>query len=451
MSKENKKSMQVDMINGPIVKSLLLFALPILISYLFQQLYNSVDTMIVGHYLGDNSLAAIGACAAIFVGFANGVGTGMSIVSSRLFGAGNEGLFKKSIVGAFFIGIGLTIFMMILSIFTLYPLLKLLGTPAAIIDECYSYISIIALFVGVMFAYNLLSALLRAIGNSFMPLVFLIFSSVLNIFLDILFITQFNMGIRGAAIATVIAQACSAVLCLVYIIFKCPLLIPGKEHLKPDMSLFKELAAQGLSMGLMQGIVSSGSVILQSGINSIGEISIAAYSSARRIFGLSLVPFAGLGFGVSTFISQNCGAKKYDRIRKGMFIANTLSVCWGITITVILWYVGPMLMHFISGSENPELLRLGVLYLRISSPFYAALGILLNTRNSLQGLGMKIVPLISSIIEFVGKILFTFIFIPIFQYMGVILCEPIIWCVMAAQLVFSFYRNPMVKEGKHMN
>ena len=201
--------MKVDLTKDPILKSLLIFAFPLFVANVFQQLYNTMDTMIVGNFLGDTSLAAIGACGAIYellVGFALGVGNGLSIVTARSFGAKDENLLKKSVAGSIVIGILLTIILMLFSQFCLYPLLELLNTPANIINEAYDYIFMITIFVGVMFAYNLCAGLLRAIGNSVMPLVFLLISSVLNVGLDLLFITQFNMGIQGAAIATVIAQ-----------------------------------------------------------------------------------------------------------------------------------------------------------------------------------------------------------------------------------------------------
>ena len=214
--------MKVDLTKDPILKSLLIFAFPLFVANVFQQLYNTMDTMIVGNFLGDTSLAAIGACGAIYellVGFALGVGNGLSIVTARSFGAKDENLLKKSVAGSIVIGILLTIILMLFSQFCLYPLLELLNTPANIINEAYDYIFMITIFVGVMFAYNLCAGLLRAIGNSVMPLVFLLISSVLNVGLDLLFITQFNMGIQGAAIATVIAQGVSAILCFYYILF----------------------------------------------------------------------------------------------------------------------------------------------------------------------------------------------------------------------------------------
>ena len=223
----------IDLIHGPIFKSLILFALPLLISNVFQQLYNTVDTMIVGHYLGDISLAAIGSCASIYdllVGFALGIGNGLAIVTARSYGSQDQTLLKKSVASSIVIGVIVSIVLTILGFIFLRLLLEVLNTPIEIIDEAYSYIVVIVLFIIIMFAYNLCAGLMRAIGNSIMPLIFLIISSVLNIGLDILFITQFQMGIMGAATATVISQGISVILCILYIVKKTRILLPEKKH-----------------------------------------------------------------------------------------------------------------------------------------------------------------------------------------------------------------------------
>ena len=444
---------KVDLIKDKnILKALILFAIPIFISNVFQQMYNTMDTMIIGNVLGDKSLAAIGACGAVYellIGFALGIGNGLSIVVARAYGSKDEKLLKKSVTGSLVIGAIVTVVIMIISALFLYPLLELLNTPANIIKESYSYISVITLFVGVMFAYNLFAGLLRAIGNSVMPLIFLIISSVINVVLDLVFITQFNMGIAGAAVATVIAQGISAILCVIYIIKKCPILIPDKECFKVEKELYKELAGQGLSMGLMLCIVSTGTVILQTSINGLGYLTIAGHTAARKLNSFCTMPVATMSLALSTFVSQNKGAEKYERIRKGVKIANIMSICWGVIITVVLLFSASTLVKILSGSSEPTVIDNGALYLIINAPFYAVLGMLLNLRNSLQGLGKKVIPLASSIIEFFGKCIFVALFIPSLKYIGVIVCEPIIWCFMLVQLSYSFYKNPLIRGYKN--
>lgn len=441
---------KTDLLKGNILKSLLIFAIPLFISNLFQQLYNTADTMIVGHFLGDTSLAAIGACSAVYellVGFALGIGNGMSMVVARSFGAGDKRLLKRAVAGSLVIGAAVTIVVMVTARIFLYPLLELLHTPQEIIEESYSYIFVVVMCVGVMFAYNLLAGLLRAIGNSVMPLVFLVVSSVVNIGLDILFITKFSMGIRGAAVATVIAQGFSALLCLMYILWKAKILIPERQDFRPEARLYGELAGQGLSMGFMVAIVSAGTVILQFAINELGYLIIAGHTAARKLNSFCTMPLMTMALATSTFVSQNRGANQRERIIKAVRYSNWISVFWAVFITVVLFLTAPALMKLLSGSTETAVIENGARYLRINAPFYSVLGVLLTMRNSLQGIGKKIVPLVSSVIELLGKIVFVIFLIPYLGYFGVIICEPVIWCLMCAQLVFTFYRDSYIRKG----
>lgn len=440
-------SLRTDLLKGNILKSLIIFAIPLLISNIFQQLYNTMDTMIVGNFLGDASLAAIGACTAVYdllVGFALGIGNGLSIVTARSYGSKDEKLLKKSVAGSVIIGIFVTIIIMIVSFLFLFPLLKFLNTPEEIINESYSYISTLTLCVGVMFAYNLAAGLLRAIGNSIMPLVFLMISSILNIVLDIFFITVLGMGIFGAAVATVIAQGISAVLCIIYIYKKNPILIPSKEDFNVGKELYKELLGQGLSMGFMLSIVSTGTVVLQTAINNLGYLIIAGHTSARKLFSFCMMPVATISLSLATFVSQNKGADQGERIRRAVRYGNILALSWAIIISVILFFGAETMVKILSGSSESVVIENGAKYLIINAPFFCVLGVLLNLRNALQGIGKKVVPLISSIIELFGKILFVIFLIPSLKYFGVILCEPVIWCFMCLQLIYAFYRDPYI-------
>lgn len=445
-------SVNVDLTKDKILKALIVFAIPILISNIFQQLYSTMDTMIVGNFLGTTSLAAMGACGAVYdliVGFALGVGNGLSLVAARSYGAGDENLLKRSVAASIVIGVLLTIVIMLISRLGLYPLLQFLDTPKNIINEAYSYIFIITLFVGVMFAYNLCAGLLRAIGNSFVPLIFLIISSIINVILGLLFITQLHMGVRGSAVATVIAQGMSVVLCLLYIKRKTPILIPRREHFSFDLELYKELAGQGFSMGMMMAIVSSGTVILQKSINGFGYLTIAGHTTARKISAFLTMPCATVSTSLSTFVSQNKGANNRERITKGVTTGFKIVIAWGIIATILMLIFSKFLIALLSGSKEPVILHNGSMYLMLNAPFYPVLGVLLILRNALQGLGKKAVPLISSIIEFFGKIIFAWLFIPSLGYFGVIICEPVIWCLMCLQLLHSFFSNSYIKNTKN--
>lgn len=445
---KGKAFFKVDFLHGPIIKSLVLFAIPMLISSLFQQLYNMVDTMIIGHYLGDDSLAAMGACSSIYsliVGFALGIGSGMSIVNARCYGAGNLDKLKRSVASSICIGVCVAAVAAVFGGLLLRPILELLHTPENIMEEAYLYVSTIVSGVAITLTYNLSSGMLRAIGNSFMPLLFLIVSSILNVFLDLLLIVQFPMGVRGAALATVISQAVSAVLCVTYIVNKTPILVPKKEHFRFDAELWKELFAQGISMALMGSIVSIGTVILQYAINGFGSMIIVAHMAARKIYSLFCLAINVTSMAVSTFVSQNKGAGNRDRIVKVMKYAYIYDVLAASVITIALWMFGEQMVIWLTGTEDPIVLENAVLYLRLIGPFLAILGMLLQTRSALQGIGEKLLPIMSSVIEMVGKILFAVFIIPKMGYFAVIICEPLIWCVMVAELLWAFWRNGFVR------
>ena len=435
---------------GPILPAFLSFSLPIIVSCLFQQLYNTADTVIVGHFLGEHSLAAIGACVAIFelmVGFGLGFGNGLGIVVARAFGANDFDALKRTVAASLVITAVVSVFITVSGCLFLDDLLRLLGTPEAIVCDSFAYIHLVAIFCSVLFAYNLLSGLLRAIGNSFMPLVFLIVSSLLNIALDVVFIRFCGLGVRGTALATVFAQAVSSLLCLVFIFRSAPVLIPARRHFSPDAHVYVDLVEQGLSMALMSSLVCSGSVILQSSINSFGTMVIAGHIAARKLFSLSVIPIIAFGIACATFVSQNLGARQFPRIRRGVTIANYLCVLWGILCTLVVPLCSRSLVSLMSGSSNSQVLDYGANYISFMQPFYAVLGVLIVTRNALQGLGEKVLPLISSVIELVGKIFFTLLVVPALGIWGIILCEPLIWVVMTAQLLYVFWRHPDVRAG----
>ena len=400
--KTNLFNRNADLLHGPIFKNLLLFMLPILVSNLFQQLYNTVDTMIVGNVLGDSALAAIGSCGSIYellVGFGIGIGNGLSIVAARSYGAQDEDLLKRTVAGSLVIGLCASFVITTAGFFGLRPLLQLLDTPAEILEDAYRYIIVIDLGVLVMFLYNLCAGLLRAIGNSVMPLVFLLISSGLNVALDLWFIAGLGMGVQGAAVATVIAQGIS--------------------------------------------------VVLQYGINGLGTLTIAGHTAARKLFAFTDMPLISMANAGSTFVSQNRGAAQPERVRKGMRTMYLCSVVIMAADIVLMQLFARQLVQLISGSTAPLVLENGARYLMWNAPFYAVLGVLLCTRYALQSLGQKVLPLFSSVIELVGKVIFVLVFIPRYAYNAVILCEPIIWCFMAAYLVAVYRRDAFVYPRKN--
>ncbi|WP_314113170.1 MATE family efflux transporter [uncultured Granulicatella sp.] len=446
------KKTSVNLLDGPILRSIIAFAIPILISNIFQQLYNTADIMIVGRYLGPNALAGVGATAAIFelvIGFALGVGNGMGVVIARCFGAQDMTQLKQAVASTLVIGLALSFLVSTIGHFGMYPLLEFLGTPTEIIDLSYQYIHMIVLCVGVTFAYNLCAGLLRAVGDSQAALYFLIFSAIVNIILDLFFITQLHLGVQSAGLATIISQGVSAILCFFYIRRRANFLLPQKEHFVWDKELYLDLLGQGLAMGLMTSIVSIGTVTLQTSINALGATIISAQTSARRIMSFSMLPVSAIASSLTTFTSQNLGANRPQRIQRGIFVGSMVAIIWTIFVAITLFFASPALNELISGSTDPELISNASLYNRISSSFYPVLAVLLVLRNSLQGLGQKITPLISSFIELFGKILFVLFIIPSTGYMGVIFCEPLIWVPMTIQLYYSYKHQPIILSLKN--
>lgn len=451
MKTMTQKKFAVDLLHGPILKAMLVFAVPLFFSGIFQQLYNTMDTVIIGHTLGDEALAAMGAAAAVYdllMGFALGIGNGLAIVTARSFGSGDTDHLKRSVAASLVIGIGITVVITVAARFILYPFLEVLHTPEEIIEQSYAYISTITLFIGVMFAYNLCAGLLRAIGNSVMPLVFLILSSLLNIVLDLFFITQFSMGVQGAAVATVIAQGVSVLACLVYIGKKAGILIPKRAHFVWDKALYREMLAQGFSMAVMSSIVHAGTAILQSGINSLGYLVIAGHVAARKLFMFLMMPYMAISQTISTFVAQNYGAGQMGRIRRAVRYSYLCGAVLTAGITLFTIPLAPTMVRLLSGSSEAVVIENGALYLQVVAPCLMILALLNPTRFALQSIGNKILPIISSVIELIGKYLFVVFLIPRFQYMAVIFCEPVIWFFMDIELLWAFWRNPRVRAGK---
>lgn len=441
---------KTDLLKDRIPRAILLFSVPILLSNLFQTFYNTADTMIVGHLLGDEALAAVGSCSSLYeliTGFATGAGIGFSIITAKYFGAGDYKKLRKTVAASLVLGLGITIFLSVVSMIGLYPFLKLLDTPETILARSYSYISVIVVFMAVFFAYNLCAGLLRAIGDSMTPLLFLIFSSVLNVVLDYVFIRFLHMDVAGTAVATVASQGISAVLCFLYMLRRYrALLLPERNDFCPDRKLWSELLKQGLSVGLMNAIVMIGSTVIQRSLNQLGTTAIAAYISGRKIYSFLLMPLICIPSTLSTFVSQNEGAGQRKRILAGITFSHIISTAWCLVCILTALFFGRPLVAAVSGSADASLIADGAKYVLLNAFFFPLLGILCNLRYAMQGLGEKLVPVVSSIIELIGKILFTVFVIPKLGFLGIILCEPVIWIVMFLHLVIDFYGRKRLKQ-----
>lgn len=440
-----------NMTAGNPMKIILVFSIPIFIGCIFQQLYNAVDTAVVGHVLGDDSLAAVGATSEIYnfiIGFASGLTNGFAIIIGQFFGTGEQRSIKKAVTMTYILTVVISLALTILSLVFLHPLLKLLQTPAEIFEEAARYIFIILLFSAVTIFYNMLAAMLRAVGNSKIPLLALICSSIINIFLDILFVKVLALGIAGAAYATVIAQAVSALICLSYISRHYQILQFRKQDFTFDLNLLKNLISTGLSMGFMIGFVTLSSLALQSSINALGPKTIAAHTAARRIRHIFVQPLDSLGIATATFVSQNYGAQKHTRVLTGIRKSLLLSFMWSGISCLIIWTSSRFMVTALSGTTDAFIIKTAVQYLKINISCFFVLSVLLVLRNGLQGMGHKAVPVAASIMELLIKLATVFFIAPRLGYLGISLAEPVIWLV-GAVMVFAdlfFTKQNLIKE-----
>lgn len=447
--------MKTDMTKGNPLRLILMFAFPLFLSSLFQQFYNIADTAIVGHALGDHALSAVGAVGSVFGLISSicfGLTNGFAILISRYFGAGDEKKMKQAIAGTIVLSLSATVLITGLAVFVLKPALRLLHTPKEIFDDAYQYIYIIVLCCVVMVGYNMLSSILRALGNSLVPLIFLIISSLLNIGMDLLFIKSFHMGIAGAAWATVLAQGISGLFCLIYIIRYCPSLRLSKEDFKIPGELIRELLLSGIAMSLMWAVVNMGTVILQSGINGLGADTIAAHISARKISEIYMMVGSALASTIATFASQNYGASQMKRVWTGVKITHILSWIWATFVIVITMFFADAMVAALTGSQNQEIIKTGAKYLRINLPFYYILYVLCILRSTLQGIGCKFWPVVASMLEMIGKVLCVLFFVKPFGYTAICFCEPITWivCGILVSVVFFVHKDmkPVIFTGQ---
>lgn len=439
-----------DLTKGNIIRLLLAFSLPLLIGNVFQQLYNIVDTKVVGELLGENALAAIGAGAPVFnliIGVMTGLGNGFGIVISKFYGAKDYKKMRQAVANSICLMLGLTIFVTILSLFLIRPMLRFLNTPEDIMSRCAGYIQVIIIFMIFTAAYNLCAAVLRALGDTLRPLIFLAVATVINVILDLLFVGAMHMDVQGAAYATVIAQAISFVCCVIYIIRKCPELHLKREDFAWNRLLVGDLMGQGLAMAFMLCFVSIGTLVLQGAINKFGTNIIAAHTVARKLSEVFMLPFSTLGVAAATFAGQNYGAGRFDRIRSGIRSAILLSWIWSVVVILAVYIAAPWLIRLISGASTPEIIETAQRYLRFDTPFYFVLGILIVLRNAMQGLGRKIVPMISSGIELLGKLIVAWILAAPMGYFGIIISEPATWILCTILLCITFFTDARIRKG----
>lgn len=438
------KSRVLDMTRGDPFRLVLQFSLPLFCSNMLQQVYNLTDTALAGHLLGSAALAEIGATAALYgliMNFAFGMNNGLALTVSRCFGAGEQEGIRRAVGWMVTLSAAVSLVLTTVSLLGRGALLQVLQVPAEVWDGAAAYLTVILLGIPLTMLYNMEAALLRAVGNSVTPLLFLLFSSVLNVGLDAAFMGPLGMGVRGAAVATVLAQGISAVLGAAYLVRSYPELHFAPAHLKKStrravMNMFWA----GMSMGLMSAIYNLGSVALQSSINALGSVYITAQTAARRMAEMYFIPGGALGISVATFSSQNLGAGRRSRIGQSVRAALKIYFVWWLFVLAFTFLLGEPVLRLITGSSDARIISNAMLYLKISVPIIPPMAVLVILRNMLQGIRHTVEPLLASALELIGKVIFAVWLVPVWGYRAVCFCEPTTWIICFVFILLAVWR-----------
>ena len=436
------KSAQNDMTVGNPMKIIFGFTLPIFIGNVFQQFYNMADAVIVGKFVGNKALAAVGSTGTIMFliyGFVVGMTAGFTVLTAQKFGAGDMKGMRKTVAGAgilsFVVGALLTILFMAF----MKPLLILMNTPSDIFADAYSYIMIVSGGILAQMLYNLLSSILRALGNSKLPLVFLIISALLNIVLDLVFIVGFGMGAKGAAVATVIAQGVSGILCLFYIIAKIPILHLKREDLYVGSTIYKNQLRIGVPMALQYSITAIGTMMVQSSLNILGSTLVAAYTAAGKIEQVVTQAYVAMGTTMATYAAQNMGAGSVKRIREGFKACTVIGVVYSFVAAGFIMTVGKY-MTYLFVSEDVDIIMNSVdIYLKCIGIFFIPLAVVNIYRNGIQGLGYGLLPMMAGVAELIGRGVVAVIAGAKRSYPGVCLAGPAAWVLAGGLLIVMYY------------
>ncbi len=437
-----KKTVQRDMTKGSPTRIILGFTLPLFLGNVFQQFYNMADTIIVGQFVGTGALAAVGSTGTIMfliTGFATGLGTGFTILTAQRFGAGDMKGMRRSVFTAAVLTVIVSVLVTAVSVIFMHPLLDLMQTPADIYDDAYAYIIVIMWGLAAQMLYNLLSALLRAIGNSKMPLYFLILAAVLNVILDLVFIINFKMGTAGAAYATVISQGVSGLLCLLYIVKAVPIFRLSRRDMVMDGRMMAEQLKVGLPMALQFSITAIGSIMVQTSLNMLGSTLVAAYTAAGKIEQILTQAYTALGTAMANYSAQNVGAGDIPRIRQGFRAATIWGSVYSVAAGVLIMTVGKYLTYLFVSEDAAMLLDSVDLYLKCIGFFFIPLNIVNAYRNGLQGLGYGLLPMTAGVAELAGRGVIAVISARYSSYFGICMAGPAAWVLAGGLLVVLYF------------
>lgn len=398
----------MDMTKGNTIKQLLLFAVPMLIGNVFQQLYNMVDSIVVGKYVNAEALAAVGATSSLnffFFSFSFGMAAGVGVIVAQYVGAGDETNVKKTIANAIYVISAIAICMSIIGIIFADNILMLLHTPEAILKNATLYMRVTCAGLIAVTSYNAISAILRALGDSKTPLIFLIISSVINVCLDLVFVLILNLGVMGVALATIIAQSVSAISCLIYAYHRIPYFKIPKEYYRPNKALMVRCIRIGIPVSFQNSLIAISCIALQYVINGFGEVVIAANTAVSRFEQLVQQPFASLGAAIVTYTGQNVGAGNIERVKKGFRSGALICAVFSLVLLPVGYFGAEWIMKiFVS---KPEVIAIGIKALRINTFFYFALGMIYVARSVLNGTGDASAAMLNGIVEVIGRVGFS--------------------------------------------
>ncbi len=442
------KSAVINMTEGNPISLILMFSVPMLIGNLFQQVYNLVDSVIVGQFVGADALAAIGATGSVtflFFALCNGIGSGGGIVTSQCFGKGDDSQVKSCIANTGFIMLVFPLIVGIVAFFLSEPVLVLLSTPDEIMQDAVAYMRIMCIGIIFVSLYNFASSMLRALGDSKTPLYFLIFSCILNTFLDILFVCVFKMSVQGAGYATVISQLVSGLGCMIYAV-KCNeyfRLTKADVAFNPEISL--KVIKLGVPLSLQFSLIAISCMALQRVVNSFGKVTVAAFTATSRIENIIHQPYGTLGAALSTYTGQNYGAGKMDRVRTGYHKSLLIMLAFTIIMVPIMQLFGePITRLFV---EDKEVIEMGAKALRITSLFYVMLGVIYVVRGVLNGLGDAFFALLNGIVEVIGRFIVPIALttIPFIGLWGIWWSVGIVWFIsgLTAWMRYVYYKRKM--------
>lgn len=431
-----------NMTDGSPMKLILGFLIPMLFGLLFQQLYNMMDTIIVGKYLGVNALAAVGSTGSInfmIVGFCIGVCSGFAIPVAQSFGEKNEKAMRRYAANSGWLAAVFSVIMTLTVCLLCRNILGWMKTPEDIFDGAYAYIFVIFIGIPATCLYNILAGIIRSMGDSTTPLIFLLISSVMNIVLDLFTIIVLKMGVAGAAWATVVSQGVSGILCLFYMKKNYPVLKMEGDEWKPDIRTMKTLCNMGIPMGLQYSITAIGSVILQTAVNSLGASAVASVTAAGKISMFFCCPFDAMGTTMATYGGQNLGARKLDRIQKGIRDCTILGAGYAILAYVVIFlFSDTIALLFVNHSET-EILRNTRQFLLANAAFYFPLALINILRFMIQGLGYSRLAILAGVSEMAARTFMGFCLVPLFGFKAVCFANPLAWIAADLFLIPAYF------------